>query len=271
MSELIIRHTADNITTLTMNMPKRLNGWTKSMLEALQAALREADADPETRAIILTGTDPYYSAGVNLGAAVKPMSPKALLAFIERENRALFDAFLDLETPILAAINGPAIGACVTSATLCDGIMASSEATFSTPFARLGVTPEGCSSVLFPRLIGDAAERMLGSEGFKPSAQEALDIGLVQWVVPHERLLDEARRVAGEWVAAGAGRTFRAGLSREELKAINAEESKQLAMAFLSPPFLMGQFRFLWGKGKRSMALMFLAVRTSRPLWRLLL
>jgi enoyl-CoA hydratase/carnithine racemase len=199
------------------------------------------------------------------------MSPKALLAFIERENRALFDAFLDLQTPILAAVNGPAIGACVTSATLCDGIIASSEATFSTPFARLGVTPEGCSSAMFPRLIGDAAERMLGPEGFKPTAQEAMGIGLVQWVVPHERLLDEARRVAGEWVAAGGGRTFQAGFSRQELKAVNAKESKQLAMAFLSPPFLMGQFRFLWRKRKRSMAMMFLAVRLTRPLWGLLL
>jgi hypothetical protein len=72
-------------------------------------------------------------------------------------------------------------------------------------------------------------------------------------------------------VAAGGGRTFQAGFSRQELKAINAKESKQLAMAFLSPPFLMGQFRFLWRKRKRSMAMMFLAVRLTRPLWGLLL
>ena len=270
-SDLILTHTHGQVTTLTMNMPARLNGWTMPMMTALKDALRAADADPEAKAIVLTGADPYYCAGVNLGATLGLDHPRRLHAQIVAHNQAIFDAFLDLDTPILVAVNGPAIGACVTSATLCDGIMASEKATFSTPFAALGVPPEGCSSEMFPRLLGEAAPRLLGAEGFRPTAAQAKEIGLVQWVVPHAELMAQAQQLAEEWVAQGAPRRFRAGFTRQELKAVNAKESQQVATAFLSPPFLMGQFRFLWGKKKRRLALMFLALRLTRPAWALLL
>ena len=119
--------------------------------------------------------------------------------------------------------------------------------------------------------MGDDGARMLGPEGFTPTAAQAKDIGLVDWVVPHASLQEEAERIAGDWVAAGRSRQLRGGFSRDELKATNASESRQLADAFLSPPFLMGQFRFLWGKRKRSLALMFLLVRLTYPVWRWML
>lgn len=270
-SELVLTDTRDGVTTLTMNLPRRLNGWTAEMVEALKAALRRAAADPATGAVILTGTDPYYSAGVNLGGTLKLGHPRALRASIVQHNQALFDTFLDFPKPILAAVNGPAIGATVTSATLCDGLIASERATFSTPFAALGVPPEGCSSVHLPRLMGAAAGRMLGEEGWKPTAAEALEAGLVQRVVPHEALLDEAQTIAAGWAREGAARSFRGGSALEELKAVNARESQQVADAFLSPPFLMGQYRFLSSRKKRGPALMFLALRLTHPLWSLLL
>ena len=91
----------------------------------------------------------------------------------------LFELFLDFPKPIIAAVNGPAIGASVTSATLCDALLASDTATFSTPFARLGVPPEGCSSVNFERFMGrDNANRMMGEEAWVPTSKEAVEIGL---------------------------------------------------------------------------------------------
>jgi len=268
MSEpLVLRETSEGVTVLTMNNPAKLNGWTAAMLEALRDAMQAAAEDDATKAAVLTGADPYYCAGVNLGATLRPQHPKALHAFIVEHNQALFDLFIDFPKPILVAVNGPAIGACVTSATLCDAILASEEATFSTPFAALGVSPEGCSSVMFPRLLGEAGHRMLGPEGWKPTAAEALEIGLVQWVVPHARLMDEARRIACGWVEEGRPRSYRGDMTAEELRAINARESVELADAFLSPPFLNGQFRFLWGKGKRRLSLMFLAARLTHPVW----
>ena len=270
--ELVLYETRDQVTTLTMNLPRRLNGWTEEMLVALRDALARAASDPETGAVILTGTDPYYCAGVNLSGVIGIDHPARLHAFIIEQNRSLFEMFLDFPKPILAAVNGPAIGASVTSATLCDAIIASKDATFSTPFAKLGVTPEGCSSVLFPKLLGEEnARRMLGEEGWQPTGPEAARIGLANRVVPHEALLDEAHEMARGWVEQGRERSFRGGMTREELKVINARESEQLADAFMSAKFLRGQFDFLWSRNKRGPALMFLALLLTRPLWSQLL
>ncbi len=271
-ADLILRHKRDGVTTLTMNTPARLNGWTMQMMAALKHALVTAAGDDETRVLILTGADPYYCAGVNLAATLKLDHPRKLHALIVQNNQALFEAFLDFPKPILIAVNGPAIGASVTSATLCDGIIASEKATFSTPFGVLKIPPEGCSSVQFARLMGEEnAAKMLFEEGWKPDAAEALEAGLIQWAVPHERLMDEAQRIAQDWITAGAGRSYRGGSTPDELKAVNASESIALADAFLSTPFLRHQFRFLWGKKKWAPAAMFLALLISRPIWARLL
>jgi len=264
----ILTNKRDGVTTLTMNTPARLNGWTMEMMDALKECLRVAAQDDGTRVLILTGTDPYYCAGVNLSATIRLEHPRKLHAMIVKNNQALFEAFLDFPKPLLVAVNGPAIGASVTSATLCDGIIASDKATFSTPFAALGVTPEGCSSVQFARIMGqESADRMLGEEGWKPSAGEALDAGLVQWTVPHDQLEEESHRVARGWITSGAQRSFRGGSGRDELKAVNVRESVDLADAFLSPPFIKAQFSFLWRKKKWGPAAMFLTLLISRPIW----
>jgi peroxisomal 3,2-trans-enoyl-CoA isomerase len=268
----VLTHKRDGVMTLTMNRPARLNGWTLEMMDALRQALQTAAGDTETRVVILTGADPYYCAGVNLSATLKLAHPRKMRDLIIRHNQALFDMFLDFPKPLLVAVNGPAIGASVTSATLCDGIIASERATFSTPFAALGIPPEGCSSVQFERIMdARSAAMMLGEESWKPTAEEALDAGLVQWVAPHEKLAQEARRIALEWIAADAKRSFRGGSSREELKAINASESIALADAFLASPFIRGQFQFLWRKKKWGPAATFLVMWLTRPLWSRLL
>jgi len=262
----------DGVTTLTMNTPERLNGWTRPMMDALEAGMSTAANDDGTRVLVLTGADPYFCAGVNLAGALALGHPRKMHASIVENNEALFNLFLDFPKPMLIAVNGPAIGASVTSATLCDGIIASEKATFSTPFAALGVTPEGCSSVHFARLMGEEnAERMLGREGWRPGAEEALDAGLIQWVVPHDQLVEEAHRIAREWVSTGAQRTFRGGSGRDELKAVNARESHVLADAFLGAPFIKAQFKFLSSKKKWGPAAMFLAMLISRPVWSRLL
>lgn len=94
------------------------------------------------------------------------------------------------QKPIIVAANGPAVGGVVTSASLCDAIIASDTATFSTPFSALGLVPEGCSSVHFERIMGGRknAQRMLGPEGWKPTAEEAKEVGLVSEVVPHDQV-----------------------------------------------------------------------------------
>jgi peroxisomal 3,2-trans-enoyl-CoA isomerase len=261
-----------SVLTIMMNKPKKLNGWTTEMMDAFAKAFKYAGQDQQTRAVIFTGAGDYYSAGVNLGGTLKLMAPKKLHRLIVEHNEKLFDRFLTFPKPILVAINGPAIGASVTSATLCDAIIAANTATFSTPFAALGITPEGCSSIQFATLMGEKnAQRMLGNEGWKPNAEEALAAGLVQWVAPNDQLQVTAQEVAQKWVTDGHSRKILGGSELSQLQAVNARESIELANRFLGANFLRGQFTFLWRKKKRMQSMMFLSLWLLRPLWKLFL
>ncbi len=257
------------VVTIMMNKPKKLNGWTTDMMDAIAMAFKNAAKDEQTKAVIFTGAGEYYSAGVNLGGTLKLMTPKKLHRLIVEHNEKLFDRFLTFPKPLLVAINGPAIGASVTSATLCDAIIAASTSTYSTPFAALGITPEGCSSVQFARLMGEKnAQRMLGHEGWRPNADEALAAGLVQWVVPKDQLQAKAQEVAEKWVFDGRSRIFLGGSELSELKLVNARESIELANRFLGAAFLRGQYSFLWKKKKRTASMLFLLLWLLRPLWK---
>eukprot|EP01079_Euglenida_sp_SAG-EU17-18_P003662 gene3661-682_t len=265
---LVVVHTKNGVTTIRMDRPDQLNGWTKPMMDGFKLALANAAIDPDTKVAVLTGTGTYYCAGVNLAAVIKPMHPKKLNDLITRENQtrcshaqmritfdaitprplsapqALFDTFLDFPKPIVAAVNGHAIGASVTSATLCDAIVASESATFSTPFHSLGVTPEGCSSVHFPHLMGpDAAHRMLGPEGWKASAQEWANAGVVGRVAPAHELQQVAQDLGERWISEGKTRAVMGDPAPDvaELKQVNKHESLQLAKAFMSAKFLENQ------------------------------
>ncbi|PSU06860.1 enoyl-CoA hydratase/isomerase family protein [Photobacterium gaetbulicola] len=265
----ILTRVNEGILTVTMNRPEKLNGWTMDMMNALKEVFDKANHDDDVKGIILTGAGSYYSAGVNLSGTLKLMAPRKLRELIAENNQALFEIFLGCAKPLLVAVNGPAIGASVTSATLANGIIAADNATFSTPFAVLGVTPEGCSSVHLPRLIGEGnAQRMLGTEGWKPDAQQALAIGLVQAVVPQSELMNKAEQVVQQWIEEGQLRQFLAGSELEELRAVNAGESGQLADAFLKAAFLKHQAQFLWRKKKFMPSVMFWLLWGLRPVWK---
>lgn len=267
-TELLRAETKNGVRTLTMDNPRRLNGWTTAMRAALSEALDAAAQDDSVGALVLTGTGKYYSAGADLSGGFRLAHPKTLRTMIVEGNYELFDQFIRFSKPILAAVNGVALGAPVTTAVLCDAIIGSDIASFSTPFARLGVPAEGCSSVLFPKLLGpDVAERILGAEGWKPTAQEALEIKLIDAVAPHDALMAQAQQMAEAWVKEGRTRTYKGGLTRAQLEEINARESEEVADAFLSAKFLMNQYRFLKSKKKTGPALTFLALTKTRPLW----
>ena len=214
---------------------------------------------------MLTGSGPYYCAGANLSENVKPMHPKKLRTMIVENNAKVFNKFIDFPKPILIAANGPAIGAAVTSASLCDGIIASEKATFMTPFARLSVPAEGCSSVHFERMLGKEPARKMLEEGWKVSSEEAKEIGLVLDVVPHDELMSKAQMVAEEWAIQGRKRTIPGGGDPREYHEVNDKESILLGDAFLSYKFLDAQYSFLKSKGKD--ARMFWFLKTTRPLW----
>jgi len=250
-----------------MNDPKKLNGWSGKMMEGLLKTLRDTAKCEKTKVVILTGKDPYYCAGVQLNALMRPMHPRKLLKLFEEKNRELFDAFIEFPKPIIAAVNGPAIGASVTSASLCDAIIASERATFHTPFAALRIPPEGCSSVHFEKIMGkENAQKML-KEGWKPTGADAEKIGLALKAVPHDQLLPYAQSVAEQWIKEGKTRWLVRDGAVDEYKRVNQRESKQVAESFLSYGFLENQYNFLQSKGKRKEAFAFWLLMSLRPIW----
>jgi len=243
-------------------------------MKSLESDFSRAATDDGIGAVVLTGAGKYYCAGVNLAGIMKPMHPAALHKLLVATNQRLFDQFIQLPVPIIAAVNGPAIGASVTSASLCDAIVADSSATFSTPFHRLGIPAEGCSSVHFAMIMGEEnAERMIGSEGWVPNADEAEGIGIVHSVVPEGGdVVAAAQALAAERMEAGGGRKVGpTGGDVKEFMRVNADETIDLADAFFSSEFLEGQRAFLSSRGKTAPAMAFSALKATRPVWSMLL
>ena len=271
----------------------QLNGWTEPMMRSLFEEFAAAAKDETVDVLVLTGAGKYYCAGVNLSGVLQPMHPQKLHDTIYTHNKQVFDTFLDFPKPIIAAINGPAIGASVTTATLCDALIMADGATLLTPFARLGVPPEGCSSVHFARIMAESpmaaasgasgatlAARMLGPEAWTPTGAEAVALGLASAAAPEKELLAAAQQLAEGWimqrnltrtVPQPESSSASAAAVLEEYRAINDAESKELARAFLGPSFLEGQIAFLSSKGKAQMAAVFRLILATRPLWSKLL
>eukprot|EP00808_Paulinella_micropora_P031037 g44082.t1 len=213
----------DGIATITFNRPRRCNAWSTPMLQSLFQALQDLASKSEVQAVIITGKGKYYCSGVDFGSNMKPARPTTLIKAAEASNRHLFVVFLDFPKPLIVAFNGPAIGACVTSAVLCDIRIANDTATFLTPFGSLGLPAEGCSSFTFPTLFGkERAEQML-KQNKKLSASEAQEWGLVQEVTSGDKLLERAHTLAKEHVAAGRGRYIREKGWLDKLKQVDRE------------------------------------------------
>lgn len=155
----------NRVMTITFNEPKRCNAWGDSIMNGLRAALYRAQTDSNIRVVILTGNGKYYSSGVDFAGSMQVMRPSKLTVVAAKRNEELFNLFIDFPKPLIAAVNGPAIGAPVTSATLCDAMLVSEKATFLTPFSSLALPAEGCSSYTFPLIMGEARAKLMLEEG----------------------------------------------------------------------------------------------------------
>jgi len=208
VSELVRVEREGAIAIVTLNQPEKRNPISGlDMIDALEAAMRALDADIDVRVVILTGAGSAFSSGGDLKAMATPGSSlrDVLPAQTRRNYRAgiqrlplLFEA---LEVPVIAAINGPAIGAGCDLACMCDIRLAGESAKFAESFVKLGIVPGDGGAWLLPRIIGFARASELALTGDLLDAAEALACGLVSRVVPGERLMDEARLVANKIAA----------------------------------------------------------------------
>lgn len=191
----------DGVMTLMLNRPRVYNAINTTMYEEIGRALDAAAADEEVHCVFMYGAGKYYSSGNDLAA----MSKAAAEAEGEIDTgpavitlRAFVKSFLRCDKPIVVAVNGPAIGIAVTTLGLCDFVVAADNATFETPFMRLGQGAEAASSLVFPMLMGAKAKMMLMA-GRKITAAEAERWGLITEVKPQgPAFVKEVRKLATE-------------------------------------------------------------------------
>jgi enoyl-CoA hydratase/carnithine racemase len=191
----------DAVMTITLNRPDRLNAWTETMARELIAAFDQADADDEVRAVIVTGAGRAFCAGADLarGGATFDYRQRVASGSIPRDNGGQFTLrIFESVKPVIAAINGPAVGVGATMTLPMDIRLAAEGARIGFVFARRGIVPEACSSWFLPRVVGISRAMEWTTTGRVFDAQEALDAGLVRSVHPADQLLHAARELARE-------------------------------------------------------------------------
>lgn len=169
------------VRLIKFNNPKKKNAMDSVMYTEIAHVLNEDAPNDDVVATILTGVGDYYSSGKDF---TDPAPDKIQFEIL----RTMVDAFINYPKILISLVNGPAIGIGATSAALCDVVYASDRATFRTPFVQLGFCPEGCSSRLFPQILGKSKAFEVLVLGHELTAREALECGLVARVVPHDRL-----------------------------------------------------------------------------------
>jgi len=187
----------DGVALLYLNRPEVLNALSERMKVELIHALRETEGDDNIRVMILTGRGRAFCAGADLNRFVEfQESDKDHKKKTKFGSLDLPRAFIQYPKPIIAAINGPSYGFGFTVTLTCDVRLASERAKFSCAFVRIGVPPEFCSTYFLPRLIGygKAAELVFTARPF--DAHEALEMGAVNRVFPHHRLIPETKKIA---------------------------------------------------------------------------
>ena len=198
--EQIATDVADGVMTITLNRPDRLNAWTAQMGHEMRAAFDYADAEDDVRAIIVTGAGRGFCAGADLHSGGDTFDyRKRESSGPARDNGGeLTLRIFDSTKPVIAAINGPAVGVGATMTLPMDVRLAAEDARIGFVFARRGIIPEACSSWFLPRVVGISRAMEWVATGRVFPAQEALEAGLVRAVYPAGELLDAARELARE-------------------------------------------------------------------------
>jgi len=189
----------DRIVLITLNRPEKRNPLTPKLREELIEALKEAERDEQIDVIILTGAGKAFCAGGDIEKFVKRIKeedqPKKRRTSIDRFGAWAVE-IAKVDKPIVAAINGVAAGAGISIALLCDLRIASERAKFILAFARMGLSPDVGLTYLLPRTIGMGKALELFYTAGGVDVQEAHRIGLVNKIVPHEKLMEEAFAMA---------------------------------------------------------------------------
>jgi enoyl-CoA hydratase/carnithine racemase len=198
----LLYEVTDGILTLTLNRPEALNAFNRDMMNEMIDALDRADADDNVRAIIVTGAGRAFCAGADLAAGGNTFNNDARPdreSGLNRDGGGLLTLrIFECKKPMIAAVNGPAVGVGVTMQLPMDIRIAADNAKFGFVFARRGIVPEACSSYFLPRVVGISQALEWCYTGRVFPADEALRGGLVRSVHPKDELLSVAHGIARE-------------------------------------------------------------------------
>ena len=195
MSQPLLDRLSDGVLTLTLHRPGAFNAFTEMMARMLQVQLDRADADPNVRAVVLTGSGRAFCAGQDLQELVGPDAPPMEQILAEHYNPVV-RKIRACAKPVIAAVNGVAAGAGANIAIACDIVLASERASFIQAFSKIGLIPDSGGTWTLPRIVGFQKASALMITGDKLGAAEAERLGMVYRVVPHDGLADEADALA---------------------------------------------------------------------------
>src|ERR1700675_5208409 len=216
-------HAANRVATITLSRPDKLNAWTAVMESEVRAAMQEAERDDNVRVIVVTGAGRGFCAGADMSLlstvaekgldearraqAVQPISASGDGA--RRDFQKKYSYFPALTKPVIAAINGPAVGLGLVIALYCDLRFASDAARFSTAFSRRGLIAEYGMAWMLPRLVGlpNALDLLFSARTI--DAAEALRMGLVNQVFPQAAFMDKVREYARDLASSVSPRSLR--------------------------------------------------------------
>lgn len=236
MSEHIKIHNEDRVVTLTLSRIEKKNAITQAMYAAMANAICAFDQDDQQRALLVTGDGDMFTAGNDLrdfSTGAEPGGEPPVARFLT--------AVRDCSKPIIAAVNGPAIGVGLTMLLHCDLVYAAQSATFGAPFVKLGLVPEAASSLLLPAAVGMAVANDILLAGRTLNATEAVDFGLVARIFADDELRSSAQKIAQQ-IAASAPNALKSSkaLIRSNRAAIARHmdaEAKLFVAQLKSPDF----------------------------------
>ena len=202
---ILLERLDGGVMTLTLNRPERLNALNAALIEGLSAALKRAAAEPDCRAVLITGAGRGFCAGADLAnRAFTPGDTRPDLGeALEKGLNPIIRGIRNLPKPVVCAVNGPAAGAGANIALACDIVLAAKSAQFLQAFARIGLIPDAGGTFVLPRIIGEARARALMMLAEPIGAERAEAMGMIYRAVDDEDLMGEAHTVA-ERLAGGS-------------------------------------------------------------------
>lgn len=249
----------DGVALIRLNRPEKLNAIGGLMRQQLSDAIKQAERDDAVRVVVLTGSGRAFSAGGDISEMEQGMgtrTPQELGRVLRDEYGATFQRIRSMPKPVIAALNGPALGIGASFALACDIRIAVPEAYIGEAFINIGLVMEGGASYLLPRLVGLGVAFEMFFTGKPLPAADAHRLGLINRIVPADRLEDEVRELA-EQIArqprqalAGAKKAVNRALQSSYEEAIEFESYLQEAQA-ANGEFAAGVEKFLAARAKK--------------------